>query len=310
MVTTGLCRMGIDLGGTKIEAKVFGASDEVLFSQRIDTPRHQYGQTLQAIQQLVQEAERKVTKRFTVGVGMPGAVSPQTGLVKNANSTWLNGKPFDRDLQEILGRPVRFANDANCFALSEAVDGAGAGHRTVFGVILGTGCGGGIVFDRTSLTGNNAIAGEWGHTGLPSPTPGETPGPECYCGRQGCLETWISGPAFEDQYFSLTTERLSATVIAAKAAEGEHQARSCLDQWLGRVGRGLAAIINILDPDIIVVGGGLSRIDQLYDGLDTHVHPHVFSDICVTPIVKNVHGDASGVRGAAWLWPKTENGEG
>ncbi len=296
-------RMGIDLGGTKIEGAVFGASQELLFRERIKTPRHNYDATLTAIRDLVLRAEAKTGKSVSVGIGMPGAVSPQTGLVKNANSTWLNGRPFDKDMRSCLGRDARFANDANCFALSEAVDGAGKEAKAVFGVILGTGCGGGIVIDKQVHVGANAIAGEWGHTPLPSPTPDELPGPSCYCGRKGCLETWISGPAFEAQFRSRTGLSLSVSEILDKAANGNEEAQSSFNAWLNRLGRGLAAIINILDPDLIVLGGGLSNIDQIYDRIGDHIAPHVFSDGYETPVVKNHHGDSGGVRGAAWLWP-------
>ena len=299
-------RIGIDLGGTKIEAALFDRSNTYLFRKRIDTPRHDYTATIEAIRDLVLEAEQDTGFMATVGVGMPGALSPHTGLVKNANSTWLNGKPIDQNLSQILERPVRFANDANCFTLSEAVDGAAKDAHVVFGVIIGTGCGGGVTVNKKVLTGANAIGGEWGHTPLPSPTADEVPGPACYCGRSGCLETWISGPAFEAQYENATGSKISAIDITSRAIAGDATARACFDQWLGRLGRGLASIINILDPDLIVLGGGLSNIPMIYDKIDAYVHPHVFSDVCTTPIVQNLHGDSGGVRGAAWLW--NENG--
>ncbi len=295
-------RIGIDLGGTKIEAALFDRSNTDLFRKRINTPRNNYWATLEAIRDLVLQAEHDAGQKATVGVGMPGTISPHSGLVKNANSTWLNGKPLDRDLSRLLERPVRFANDANCFALSEAVDGAGKNAPVVFGVILGTGCGGGIVVNRKVLAGANAIGGEWGHTPLPSPTSDEIPGPACYCGRQGCLETWISGPAFEAQYKDATGTAVSAADITSLAIGGDVTARACFDLWLGRFARGLAGIINVLDPDMIVLGGGLSNISLIYRHIDAAVRPHVFSDACTTPIVQNKHGDSSGVRGAAWLW--------
>ena len=299
-------RIGIDLGGTKIEAALFDRSNTDLFRKRINTPKNDYRATLEAIRDLVLEAEQSTGLEATVGVGIPGTISPQSGLVKNANSTWLIGKPLDKDLSHLLERPIRFANDANCFALSEAVDGAAKDARVVFGVILGTGCGGGIVVNRTVLVGANAIGGEWGHTPLPAPTADEIPGPACYCGRRGCLETWISGPAFEAQYANTTGIAASAADITSRAIAGDMKARACFDLWLGRLGRGLAGIINVLDPDIIVLGGGLSNIPLTYQHIDAAVHPHVFSDVCTTPIVQNQHGDSSGVRGAAWLWNEDE----
>lgn len=299
--------MGIDLGGTKIEGAVFGPSHELLFRERIETPRHNYQETLAAIGGLITKAETTIGSGVTVGIGMPGALSPATGLVKNANSVWLNGKPFDTDLENAVGRRLRFSNDANCFALSEAVDGAGKDARTVFGVILGTGCGGGIVVDRQVLVGRNAIGGEWGHTPLPSPSTEEIPGPDCYCGRQGCLETWISGPALEAQYAAVSGKKLDASEIAVRL-DSDRQAKACFEAWLSRLGRGLASVVNILDPDVIVLGGGLSNIDQIYGLIDSYVHPHIFSDTCTTPILKHVHGDSGGVRGAAWLWDAISDG--
>ncbi len=299
-------RMGIDLGGTKIEAAVFDRDHTPLFRERIKTPRHDYEATIEAIRTLCENAETALCASVTVGVGMPGALSPHTGLIKNANSTWLIDKPFDRDLEACLGRPVRFANDANCFALSEAVDGAGHGAHTVFGVILGTGCGGGIVVGQKLLVGANAIAGEWGHTPLPAPSTDESPGPECYCGRLGCLETWLAGPAIERFYKERSGQTKTASEIAEAADKNDGPATACFRDWLSRLGRGLSTVINILDPDIIVLGGGLSNIDRIYAEIDGYVHPHVFSDRCTTPIVKHHHGDSSGVRGAAWLWGPDE----
>jgi fructokinase len=238
-----------------------------------------------------------------VGIGMPGALSLTTGLVKNANSTWLNGKPFDKDIAAMLKRPVRIANDANCLAVSEATDGAGAGKHIVFGVILGTGCGGGIAIDGVPVTDLNAIAGELGHNPLPWPTPEEYPGPKCYCGKQGCIEMWLSGPGIAADHQAATGNVLDSTAIAMAAQEGDAAARATLDRHRHRLGRSLAGVINILDPDIIVIGGGVSQIPGLYDPLPELLAEWCFSDGVFTPVVPALHGDASGVRGAAWLWP-------
>jgi len=268
----------------------------------VASPRGDYPATLETIRNLVLSAEVELGAKGTVGLAMPGAISPATGLVKNANSTWLNGKPFDRDLEQALERPVRLANDANCFALSEAVDGAGADARVVFGVIAGTGIGGGIVVDRKLLTGPNAIAGEWGHNPLPWPTPDELPGPSCYCGKRGCNETWLSGPALGRIYAEMTGALLEPPQIAERAANGEKQAVALFESWLDRFARALASIVNILDPDVIVLGGGLSNMAALKRDLNQRIAPYVFSDRADTTIRNAVHGDSSGVRGAAWLW--------
>jgi len=295
-------RLGLDLGGTKTEIAALNAEGQIVYRERVASPRGDYPATLETIRNLVLSAEVELGAKGTVGLAMPGAISPATGLVKNANSTWLNGKPFDRDLEQALERPVRLANDANCFALSEAVDGAGADARVVFGVIAGTGIGGGIVVDRKLLTGPNAIAGEWGHNPLPWPTPDELPGPSCYCGKRGCNETWLSGPALGRIYAEMTGALLEPPQIAERAANGEKQAVALFESWLDRFARALAAIVNILDPDVIVLGGGLSNMAALKRDLNQRIAPYVFSDRADTTIRNAVHGDSSGVRGAAWLW--------
>ena len=298
-------RIGIDLGGTKVEAVALDRGGRECFRARRETPRD-YAGTLDAIAGLVAEAERAAGPA-TVGVGMPGIISPATGLVKNANSTWLNGRPLGRDLAARLGRPVRLANDANCFALSEAVDGAGAGQRCVFGVIVGTGTGGGLVVDGRVLVGANAIAGEWGHNPLPWPDASELPGPACYCGRSGCIETFLSGPGLAFDHEKATGERLDARAIAARAASGDTAASATIERYASRMARGLATIINVADPDVIVLGGGLSNLPGLYERVPRLWIAYVFSDRVVTPLVPNVHGASSGVRGAAWLWPVDED---
>jgi len=295
-------RLGLDLGGTKTEIAALNAEGQIVYRERVASPRGDYPATLETIRNLVLSAEVELGAKGTVGLAMPGAISPATGLVKNANSTWLNGKPFDRDLEQALERPVRLANDANCFALSEAVDGAGADARVVFGVIAGTGIGGGIVVDRKLLTGPNAIAGEWGHNPLPWPTPDELPGPSCYCGKRGCNETWLSGPALGRIYAEMTGALLQPPQIAERAANGEKQAVALFESWLDRFARALASIVNILDPDVIVLGGGLSNMAALKRDLNQRIAPYVFSDRADTTIRNAVHGDSSGVRGAAWLW--------
>ena len=304
-------RIGIDLGGTKIEGIAIANDGSVEMRTRIPAPRDDYQATLAAVAGLVDEIERAIGIRGTVGVGMPGTISPATGLVKNANSTWLNGRPLADDLPRRLGRPVRFANDANCFALSEAVDGAAAGASPVFGVIIGTGTGGGVVIDGRVVTGANAIAGEWGHNPL-AMTDEERPGPACYCGRRGCIETFLSGPALAHDYARLR-QGLGATrsgggataeEIARLAQQGEPSACAALVRYADRMARALAAIINVLDPEVIVLGGGLSNIEQLYDTVPASWARDVFSDQVTTRLVRAAHGDSSGVRGAAWLWER------
>jgi fructokinase len=299
-------RIGIDLGGTKTEAIALEGSAE-RHRVRIGTPRA-YDPALEAIAALVVELERVVGAGGTVGVGIPGAVSPTTGLVKNANSTWLNGRPLVEDLRRKLGRDVRVANDANCLAVSEAADGAAAGAEVVFGVIVGTGTGGGIVVRGRVVTGPNAIAGEWGHNPLPWPRAEELPGPPCYCGKRGCIETFLSGPGLQRDHEGRTGRRLSAEEITSRALGGDASAVETLDLYEDRLARGLAHVINVLDPDAIVLGGGLSNTDRLYQSVPRRWGSYVFSDRVTTPLLKAKHGDSSGVRGAAWLWPPDERG--
>jgi fructokinase len=250
---------------------------------------------------LVRSVEEEVSASGTVGIGIPGTISPDTGLVKNANSTWLIGKSLQADLERLMCRPLRFANDANCFALSEAVDGAASGASIVFGVIVGTGTGGGIVVNRHVLTGANGIAGEWGHNPMPWPRPEESPGPACYCGRTGCIETFLSGPGLALEYASADAS-VQPEEIVRRASAGEPHAAACLDRYEERMARALASVINVVDPDVIVLGGGLSNIDRLYDNVPLRWPPFVFSDRIHTRLVRAAHGDSSGVRGAAWLW--------
>ena len=296
-------RIGIDLGGTKIEIIALGDGGEVLARRRVATPQGDYPATLAAVAGLVAAVEVELGQRGSVGVGMPGALSRRTGLVKNANSTCLIGKPLLGDLENLLGRPVRLANDANCFALSEAADGAAAGADVVFGVIIGTGVGGGIVVGGRVLEGPNAIAGEWGHNPLPLPAGADLPLPACYCGRAGCVETYLSGPGLAADHLRMAGAALSPAEIVAAAAAGEADCAATLARYADRLARALAGVINLLDPDVIVLGGGLSNIDALYDEVPSRWLPHVFSDAVSTRLVRAAHGDSSGVRGAAWLWP-------
>jgi fructokinase len=296
-------RIGIDVGGTKIEAIALDAEGQDLQRIRVATPRGDYPGTVEAIAGLVRKIESAVQQTGTVGVGIPGTVAA-TGLVKNANSTWMNGMPLQRDLSSALDREVRCANDANCFAVSEATDGAARGYGVVFGVIMGTGCGGGIAIDRRVHSGPNGVAGEWGHTPLPWPTPEEQPGPLCYCGQRGCLETWISGTGFEWDFARVSSRNLRGAEIVALARSGDPEANAALDRLIDRIARGLSTIVNVLDPDAIVLGGGLSNLDRLYDGsLANRLRGYGFGGGVETPILRNLHGDSSGVRGAAWLWP-------
>ena len=282
-------RIGIDLGGTKIEALALDATGREVFRKRIATPRGDYGATIYAVQSLVREIGEG-----SIGIGIPGAESRATGLIKNANSTWLIGKPLAKDLEAALGRPVRLENDANCFALSEAVDGAAKGAPVVFGVILGTGVGGGIVVDGKVIRGANAIAGEWGHNALPQPGNQDFPLPPCYCGRAGCIETYLSGPGLSRDHEQVTGERL--------APEQAVLHEKTMARYEERLARALAAVINVLDPDVIVLGGGMSNVARLYTQVPRLWGRHVFSDRVATRLVPPVHGDSSGVRGAAWLW--------
>ena len=297
-------RIGVDLGGTKIEAAAFDGP-RILARQRIPTPAGDYMATLMAVAGLVETLEAELGRRGSVGVGTPGVESAQSGLIKNANSTCLIGKPLKRDLQALLQREVRLANDANCFALSEAVDGAAAGAEVVFGVILGTGVGGGIVVRGELLVGANAIAGEWGHNPLPAPTAEELPAPACYCGRCGCVETWLSGPGLARDHAATTGEALAPEAIAARAAAGDAACEATLQRYENRLARALAGVINLLDPQVIVLGGGLSKLERLYANVPRLWAPYVFSDTIATRLVKHAHGDSSGVRGAAWLWPES-----
>jgi fructokinase len=296
-------RIGVDVGGTKIEIIAIDPDGRERLRLRAETPRGDYARTLDAIRSLVRTAEATLGERGTVGVGIPGIESPATGLVKNANSTWLIGQRLSADLERALDRPVRLANDANCFAMSEAADGAAAGAHVVFGVILGTGVGGGIVIDGRPLVGANAIAGEWGHNPLPWPEDEERPGPACYCGRSGCIEQFLSGPGLAADFARATGQTRTAEWIAAAAAESHEQADRTLARYENRLGRALASVINVLDPDVIVLGGGLSNIDRLYETVPAAWAKWVFSDRVSTKLMKNKHGDSSGVRGAAWLWP-------
>jgi fructokinase len=295
-------RIGIDLGGTKIEGIAIADDGGERLRRRVATPRGDYASTLAAIVALVRDLERELGTPGTVGVGIPGTISPATGLVKNSNSTWLIGQPLGEDLPRLLHRPVQFANDANCFALSEATDGAAAGADVVFGVIIGTGTGGGVVVNRRVIVGANAIAGEWGHNPLPAPCGDESPGPPCYCGRRGCIETFLSGPGLALDYAGSGGEPIGAQEIAARAAAGDALADRSLARYESRMARALASVINVLDPDVIVLGGGLSNIDRLYERVPRLWAPHVLSDRIATRLVRAAHGDSSGVRGAAWLW--------
>ena len=310
-------RIGVDLGGTKIEALAIDAAGHELARRRIPSPSHDYSQIVEAVRGLVGDLEQGLGRRAQAGIGTPGAVSRVDGRMKNANSTVLNGRPFARDIAAALARVVRVENDANCFALSEATDGAGRGHRVVFGVILGTGVGGGIVVDGRVWGGANAIAGEWGHNEMPARGETALPDTPCYCGRRRCIETFLSGPGLAADHARHADTRiagdatraahdslvLDAQAIAARAARGDPDAQATMARYTDRLARALATVVNVLDPDIVVLGGGLSNIDALYAGVAARLPQHVFSDRCTTPVVRNRHGDSSGVRGAAWLWP-------
>jgi fructokinase len=293
--------IGIDLGGTKIEIVALDESGAELVRRRRPTPRGDYDATLDTMATMVAEVEGEVGKRASVGVGHPGAISPATGLIKNANSVWLNDRPLDRDLMSRLDRRVAFANDANCLALSEATDGAGAGADIVFTVILGTGVGGGIVVGGRVLTGGNAIAGEWGHNPLPWPRDDERPGPACYCGLEGCIETWCSGVGMAADHARVTGQKLGGPAIVAAADAGDAAATATLDRHADRLARGLAHVINIVDPEVIVLGGGVSNIQRLYSAVPPLLPRYVFSDRVATRLLPPAFGDSSGVRGAAWL---------
>jgi fructokinase len=298
-----LARIGVDLGGTKTEAIALANDGAVLARRRVASPRDSYEATLVSVTELCLGLEVEIGGAASIGIGIPGAISPTTGMVKNANSTWLIGHPLKRDLEDRLGRPIRLDNDANCFAVSEATDGAAAGADPVFGVILGTGVGGGIVVGGRAIVGAGAIAGEWGHNPLPRMTGDERPGPRCYCGREGCIESFLSGPALARDHGEMTGERRSAAEIAAAAEAGDRRATATLDRYVERLARALAHVVNILDPEVVVLGGGLSNMRRLYERLPALMRPHVFSDSLAARIVPPRHGDSSGVRGAAWLWP-------
>lgn len=296
-------RVGIDLGGTKIEGIALADDGVELYRERIATPRNDYEATVTAICTLVRDIEQHTRQQGSVGVGIPGTISPASGLVKNANSTWLIGKPLKEDLEQRLQREVRVSNDANCFVVSEATDGAAKAARIVFGVIIGTGTGGGIAIDRRPLTGINAIGGEWGHNPLPWPDDAERPGPPCYCGQFGCIETFLSGPGFARDFQQAGGRAESAQQIIQLAESGESLAIETLERYENRMARALASVINILDPDLIVLGGGMSNIHRLYRNVPRIWQQYVFSDHVATQLVPPAHGDSSGVRGAAWLWP-------
>jgi len=295
-------RIGIDLGGTKIEGLALVGSEE-RFRHRVSTPRDYEG-SLRAIEEMVALIESTVGERGSVGIGIPGMVSPRTGVVKNANSTWLIGKSLERALERRLARQVRLMNDANCFTLSEATDGAGAEFDSVFGVILGTGVGGGFTIGRRVHVGANLIGGEWGHNPLPWPELSELPGPSCYCGRRGCIETWLSGPGMERDHLAQTGEARTTHEIVKAAESGDGNAQATIARYHDRLGRGLASVVNVLDPDVIVLGGGMSNLPGLDAAAAAAMRPYVFSDTVETVVRRNVHGDSSGVRGAAWLWPQ------
>ena len=298
--------IGVDFGGTKIEIAALNPQGQILARLRQPTPRGDYEACVRVVAALVEKIERETGRSGTIGVGIPGVIS-SAGLVKNANSTWLNGRPFDRDLETALGRSVRVQNDANCFTISEAIDGAAAGAPVVFGVILGTGCGGGVAVNGRVITGRNRIAGEWGHNPLPWPSADETPGPVCWCGKSGCLEAWISGPGLAADHTRRTGIAVAAEQVVAAMRSGDEEACAAFDAFLGRLARGLAHVVNILDPDAIVLGGGLSLLPELYHDLPARLGAWVFSESCSTPILLNRHGDSSGVRGAARLWATGES---
>ncbi len=299
-------RIGIDLGGTKIEGIVLDESGKTLARRRLPSPQGNYRATLDAIADLVLGLERETGGRGSVGIGIPGALSPATGRIKNANSTWIIGEALDRDLEQRLGRPIRLENDANCLALSEAVDGAGAGAGSLFGVILGTGVGGGLVVAGRPIGGRNAVAGEWGHNSLPWPDAVERQGPRCYCGKQGCIEVFLSGPGLARDHEAVSGQAWPAEQIVARAACGDAACGATLARYENRLSRALASVINLLDPEVIVLGGGLSGIERLYEALPRLLPAYVFGGEVETAILPPRHGDSSGVRGAAWLWPTDE----
>lgn len=299
-------RIGIDLGGTKISAVALAPDGSERARKRVPAPQGDYQASIEALTRLVRTLEAEIGQEASVGIGMPGSISPATSLAQNGNSVWLNGKPLQRDVEAALGRDVRMANDANCFALSEAVDGAGADARIVFGVIVGTGCGGGIVVDKAVVNGPRGIGGEWGHNPLPWPTADETPGPTCWCGRRGCMEVWVSGPALAADHTRATGQVMDPEAIVARALDGDQDASATLERHSSRLARGLGSIVNLIDPDVIVLGGGLSGLAHLYKTLPRLIEPHVFADTRTVAIRPPAHGDDSGVRGAARLWDASE----
>lgn len=307
-MTRDFIRIGVDLGGAKIEAIALDAGGETLARRRIATPAHDYQAIVAAVARLVGDVESDIGARGHVGVGAPGAISTKTGLAKNSNTAVINGRPLDADLSQALARPVRVANDANCFALSEAADGAGQGAGVVFGVILGSGVGGGIIVNGRIVEGRNRVAGEWGHTPLPWMTEDEYPGAPCFCGHKGCIETFLCGAGLARDYERRSGESRAATEIAELAEAGKPDARESLDRYQDRLARGLAMVVDLIDPDVIVLGGGLSNITRLYQGLAARVGEYAFTDAFDTKILPNAHGDSSGVRGAAWLWRAGEAG--
>lgn len=300
--TKNKIRIGVDLGGTKIEFVALERDGRELHRHRIATPRHDYDGTIRAIKEGVEKIEAELKRSGSVGIAIPGTISRITHTVKNANSTWMIGRPFDRDMSMALNREVRCANDANCLAVSEATDGAGAGQHLVFAVILGTGCGGGLAINGRVHDGRNGVAGEWGHTALPWMRPEEYPGVVCYCGLKGCIETWVSGTGLEADYERATKTKLKGKEIIARSEKGEAAALASLERYEDRLTRSLAQLVNILDPDIIVLGGGVSQVPRLYQNVPKRLKEYVFGREADTPIVVAKHGDASGVRGAAWLW--------
>jgi len=300
-----MVRIGVDFGGSKIEAAALDGAGKVLSRLRKPTPRD-YHKAIATVVDLVAETEAAAGRCERIGFAIPGSPSPRSGLIRNANSTFLNGRPFAEDLQQALGRPVRLANDANCLAVSEAADGAGAGFEVVFAMILGTGVGGGLAVGGRPLDGRNGVAGEVGHMPLPWPAPEEVPGPDCWCGLNNCLELYVSGPAFERDHRALGGPPLAAREVVEAARAGGAAAVEALNRYVDRLARALAVIVDLLDPDVIVLGGGMSNVDELYQRLPAAIEPRIFSDMFETPIRKAVHGDSSGVRGAAWLWPLEE----
>ncbi|ARN80555.1 ROK family protein [Methylocystis bryophila] len=301
-MSSGRLRVGVDLGGTKTEAIAIDPSGAMLLRRRVPTPASDYAAILTTIVALVHAIEAELGGVARVGVGVPGWISPRSGFIRNSNTLVLNQRPFAKDLEQALARETRIENDANCFALSEATDGAAQGRDVVFGVILGTGVGGGLTLRGALLRGANAIAGEWGHNPLPRMSPDEFPGPRCYCGRMGCIETFLCGGALALRYGEKSGESVGAEEVARRADHGEALALDALDSYRDRLARALASVVNIVDPDMIVLGGGVSNIDRLYEGLEKLVGDYAFTDALATPIVRNRHGDSSGVRGAAWLW--------